>query len=88
MSFMPTVSPRSGTGAEPSRILAGMRARGVEIEMGERADFLLARRDRRRAEIDDRFGREFTGLDAAREIERGELLAGGTIEHCVSLCDG
>ena len=64
-----------------------MLARGVEIEMRERADLVLARRDRRRAEIDDRLGRELARLDAAREIEGGKLLADRAIEHGCHSCD-
>jgi hypothetical protein len=44
--------------------------------MDERADLVLARPDRGRAQIDDAFGCQFIRLDAAREIECGEQAVG------------
>ena len=80
MSFRPTVRPRSGEARRCSAFVARVGARALDVEMGERADVVLARRDRGGAEIDHAFRREFARFDAAREIECGEQAV-GTREH-------
>ena len=82
MSFRPTGRPRSGERAQRVGILARMRARVVDIEIGERADLVLARRDGRRAEIDHALRRDLARLDAARKIEGGEERTVAAFQHC------
>ncbi len=80
MSFRPTGSPRSGRLRETFGVLPRDRARPLDVEIGEGADVLLARRNRGGAQIDKSLRREVARLDAACEVERGEQAV-GTREH-------
>ena len=48
----------------------GVATRALEVERREGSGFRLARRDRRRAQLDHRAWLQLAGLDPAREIER------------------
>ena len=65
-----------------SAFLRAKRPRVVDIEIGERADLVLARRDGRRAEIDHALRRDLARLDTARKIESGEERTVAAFEHC------
>src|SRR5262249_60388549 len=58
-------------GAGGARLLRGA-ARALHVERRERADLVLARRDRGGARVDRAGRRQHARLDAGREIERGE----------------